>query len=148
MSIFLCTIAGLVVEPLPTGATAFLGFTAAVLTKTLTFAQATAAMTSEVIWLIVVSFFFAKGFELTGLGERVALYFVRAVGKSSLGLSYGLNAAEAIITPAMPSTTARAGGIFVPVMKSIAESSGSHAGRWTCLLVSHCVICVQGNHLE
>eukprot|EP00210_Caulerpa_lentillifera_P004147 g3953.t1 len=128
MSIFLCTIAGLVLEPLPTGATAFLGLTTTVLTKTLTFSQATAAMTSEVIWLIVVSFFFAKGFEITGLGERVALHFVKMFGKDSLGLSYGLNAAEAIITPAMPSTTARAGGIFVPVMKSISESSGSHPG--------------------
>jgi len=128
MTIFLCTIAGLVVEPLPTGATAFLGFTAAVMTKTLSFQQATAAMTSEVIWLIVVSFFFAKGFELTGLGERVALYFVKAVGKSSLGLSFVLNAADVIISTAMPSTTARAAGIFVPVMKSISDNSGSHAG--------------------
>eukprot|EP00210_Caulerpa_lentillifera_P000191 g186.t1 len=128
LSLFLCTIAGLVLEPLPTGATAFLGLTACVVTKTLTFVEATSAMTSEVIWLIVVAFFFAKGFEITGLGERVALYFVKAFGKNSLGLSYGLNAAEAVITPAMPSTTARAGGIFVPVMKSISESSESHAG--------------------
>ncbi len=52
--------AGLVLEPLPVGAWAFLSVTTSVLTKTLTFTQAFSAFTSDVIWLIVVSFFFAK----------------------------------------------------------------------------------------
>lgn len=47
------------------GAWAFSGLTVAVLTKTLTFQAAFAAFTNEVIWLIVCSFFFAKGFEKT-----------------------------------------------------------------------------------
>lgn len=54
-----CT-SGLVLEPLPTGAWAFLSVTAAVFTKTLTFGQAFSAFSNDVIWLIVVSFFFAK----------------------------------------------------------------------------------------
>jgi len=52
-------IAGLVLEPLPTGAWAFLAVTTAVFTKVLTFPQAFGAFTNDVIWLIVVSFFFA-----------------------------------------------------------------------------------------
>ena len=36
------------------------------------------------------SFFFAKAFETTGLGERIANVFVAAMGQSSLGLAYGL----------------------------------------------------------
>lgn len=55
-----CSPAGLVLEPLPVGAWAFLSVTVAVFTKTLTFAQAFTAFTNDVIWLIVVSFFFAK----------------------------------------------------------------------------------------
>lgn len=51
--------AGLVLEPLPTGAWAFLAVTAAVATGTLTFSQAFTAFQNDVIWLIVVSFFFA-----------------------------------------------------------------------------------------
>ena len=51
--------AGLVLEPLPTGAWAFLAVTTAIVTKTLTFQQAFSAFTNDVIWLIVVSFFFA-----------------------------------------------------------------------------------------
>lgn len=46
-------------EPLPTGAWAFLAVTTAVFTKVLTFPQAFGAFTNDVIWLIVVSFFFA-----------------------------------------------------------------------------------------
>ncbi|KVH93407.1 Sodium/sulfate symporter [Cynara cardunculus var. scolymus] len=125
LSIFLSTIAGLVLSPLPVGAWAFLGLTTTVLTKTLTFETAFSAFTNEVIWLIVISFFFARGFVKTGLGDRIATYFVKWLGKSTLGLSYGLTLSEALIAPAMPSTTARAGGVFLPIIKSLSLSAGS-----------------------
>lgn len=125
LSIFLSTIAGLVLSPLPVGAWAFLGLTASVVTKTLSFSAAFSAFTNEVIWLIVISFFFARGFVKTGLGDRIATYFVKWMGKSTLGLSYGLTFSEVLIAPAMPSTTARAGGVFLPIIKSLSLSAGS-----------------------
>jgi DASS family divalent anion:Na+ symporter len=125
LSIFLSTIAGLVLAPLPVGAWAFLGLTVTVATRTLPFTAAFGAFTNEVIWLIVISFFFARGFVKTGLGDRVATYFVKWLGRSTLGLSYGLVISEALISPAMPSTTARAGGVFLPIIKSLSLSSGS-----------------------
>ncbi|KAJ1290050.1 hypothetical protein BS78_02G212400 [Paspalum vaginatum] len=125
LSIFLSTIAGLVLGPLPVGAWAFLGLTAAVATRTLPFAAAFSAFTNEVIWLIVISFFFARGFVKTGLGDRIATYFVKWLGSSTLGLSYGLTISEACISPAMPSTTARAGGVFLPIIKSLSLSADS-----------------------
>eukprot|EP01024_Parvocaulis_polyphysoides_P011097 TRINITY_DN13902_c2_g1_i2.p1 TRINITY_DN13902_c2_g1~~TRINITY_DN13902_c2_g1_i2.p1 ORF type:complete len:452 (-),score=51.75 TRINITY_DN13902_c2_g1_i2:153-1508(-) len=128
LSIFVSTIVGLVAEPLPTGAWAFIAITTAVATKTLSFGQAFGAFCNDVIWLIVVSFFFAKAFEKTGLGERVANIFVKLMGKSTLGLAYGLAVAETIISPAMPSTSARAGGIFMPIIKSLATAQGSTPG--------------------
>lgn len=128
LAIFLSTIAGLVLSPLPVGAWAFLGLTASVITRTLPFTTAFCAFTNEVIWLIVISFFFARGFVKTGLGDRIATYFVKWLGKSTLGLSYGLTFSEALIAPAMPSTTARAGGVFLPIIKSLSLSSGSFPG--------------------
>lgn len=128
LGIFVATIAGLVIEPLPVGAWAFLGMTTAVVTKTLTFGMACAAFQNEVIWLIVIAFFFAKGFVKTGLGDRVANLFVVWFGKSTLGLGYGLMISEAVISPAMPSTTARAGGIFLPIIQSLAKNVGSEPG--------------------
>ncbi|PNX55510.1 dicarboxylate transporter chloroplastic-like, partial [Trifolium pratense] len=115
----------LVLSPLPVGAWAFLGLTTSVVTKTLTFTDAFSAFTNEVIWLIVISFFFARGFVKTGLGDRIATYFVKWLGKSTLGLAYGLSFSEVLIAPAMPSTTARAGGVFLPIIKSLALSAGS-----------------------
>lgn len=126
LAIFLTTISGLVLGPLPVGAWAFLCLTLTVVTKTLTFAAAFAAFTNEVIWLIVTSFFFSRGFIKTGLGDRIALYFVSWLGKNTLGLSYGLALSEAAISPAIPSTTARAGGIFLPIIKSLATTADSH----------------------
>jgi DASS family divalent anion:Na+ symporter len=99
-----------------------------VVTKTLTFQQAFSAMTNDVIWLIVLAFFFAKGFVQTGLGDRVATFFVKILGKSTLGLSYGLTISEALLAPAMPSTTARAGGVYLPIIKSLAKNAGSEPG--------------------
>ncbi|KAK9071057.1 hypothetical protein SSX86_009625 [Deinandra increscens subsp. villosa] len=125
LSIFLSTISGLVLSPLPVGAWAFLMLTTAILTDTLPFTTAFSAFSNEVIWLIVISFFFARGFVKTGLGERVANWFVKGLGKSTLGLAYGLTLSEAVIAPAMPSTTARAGGVFLPIIKSLAVSAGS-----------------------
>lgn len=126
LAIFLATISGLVLGPLPVGAWAFICLTFTVVTKTLTFAAAFAAFTNEVIWLIVASFFFSRGLIKTGLGDRIALYFVSWLGKNTLGLSYGLALSEAAISPAIPSTTARAGGIFLPIIKSLAVTAESH----------------------
>lgn len=128
LSIFLSTISGLVLSPLPVGAWAFIGLTTAVVTETLSFQAAFSAMTNDVIWLIVLAFFFARGFVRTGLGDRVATMFVRALGKSTLGLSYGLTISEAILAPAMPSTTARAGGVYLPIIQSLAKQAGSEPG--------------------
>ena len=69
-----------------------------------------------------------QGFEKTGLGDRVATLFVRGFGKSTLGLAYGLSVAEALVAPAMPSTTARAGGIFMPIINSLALANDSKPG--------------------
>ncbi|GAB2292016.1 cytochrome P450-dit2 [Dionaea muscipula] len=125
LAIFVSTIAGLVLSPLPVGAWAFLGLTTTIVTRTLPFSTAFCAFTNEVIWLIVISFFFARGFVKTGLGDRIATYFVKWLGKSTLGLSYGLTISEALIAPAMPSTTARAGGVFLPIINSLSLSAGS-----------------------
>mmetsp|Transcript_29394 Transcript_29394/g.49375 ORF Transcript_29394/g.49375 Transcript_29394/m.49375 type:complete len:573 (+) Transcript_29394:95-1813(+) len=125
LSIFLATITGLVAGPLPVGAWAFCGMTFAVVTKTMTFAQAYSAYLNDVIWLIVIAFFFARGFVKTGLGDRVATLFVKYLGSSTLGLAYGLTLSEAAIAPAMPSTTARAGGVYLPIIASLADNAGS-----------------------
>jgi len=131
LAIFLSTIVGIITQPLPLGAVALLGLGAAVLTRTLTFAAAFSAFGDPIPWLIALAFFFARGFIKTGLGSRVAYAFVAQFGSSSLGLGYALVFAEALLAPAIPSVSARAGGIFLPLVKSLCEACGSRSGDGT-----------------
>lgn len=125
LAIFAATIAGIVTAPLPPPGVAICALAVGALTGTFTFAQGVAAFSDEVIWLVVLAFFFAKGFSKTGLGDRIALNVVKKVGGTTLGLAYGLNAAEGIIAAGMPSSAARAAGLFYPIVQSVAKATGS-----------------------
>ncbi|KAL3620396.1 dityrosine synthesis enzyme [Castilleja foliolosa] len=131
LSIFLATIVGIITQPLPLGAVALMGLGVCVLTKTLTFAAAFSAFGDPIPWLIALAFFFARGFIKTGLGNRIAYQFVSLFGSSSLGLGYSLVFSEALLAPAIPSVSARAGGIFLPLVKSLCVACGSNVGDGT-----------------
>lgn len=125
-SIFVATIIGIVLKPLPMGAIALFSLLIAVLTGTLTLGtQGLSGYGDEVIWLVVYVFFIARGFINSQLGTRIAYLFVRALGKYSLTLGYGVVLTELFISPLIPSNSARAGGIIYPILKSMAESLGS-----------------------
>jgi DASS family divalent anion:Na+ symporter len=91
----------------------------------LSITRALSGFGDKVIWLIGISFFIARGFIKTGLGSRVAYVFIRIFGKSSLGMAYGLGLADICLAPAIPSNTARGGGIVYPIMKSMAVNLDS-----------------------
>ncbi|URE23982.1 2-oxoglutarate malate [Musa troglodytarum] len=131
LAIFLATIVGIITQPLPLGAVALMGLGVSVLTKTLTFAAAFSAFGDPIPWLIALAFFFARGFIKTGLGNRVAYQFVSLFGSSSLGLGYSLVFSEALLAPAIPSVSARAGGIFLPLVKALCTACGSNVGDGT-----------------
>ncbi|KMT14491.1 hypothetical protein BVRB_4g072630 [Beta vulgaris subsp. vulgaris] len=128
LAIFLSTIVGIITQPLPLGAVALMGLGASVVTKTLPFSAAFSAFGDPIPWLIALAFFFARGFIKTGLGNRVAYQFVKLFGSSSLGLGYSLVFSEALLAPAIPSVSARAGGIFLPLVKSLCVACGSNVG--------------------
>ncbi|AGK55800.1 anion permease [Bacillus sp. 1NLA3E] len=130
-AIFVATIVGLVSKPMPMGSVAILALTATVLTQTLTIDQALTGFQNSTIWLIVIAFFISRGFIKTGLGSRVAYMFVKMFGKKTLGLSYSLLVSDLLLSPAMPSNTARAGGIILPIIRSLSETFGSRVGDGT-----------------
>lgn len=131
LAIFVATIVGLIIKPLPMGSVAILALTATVITQTLTIEQSLSGFQNTTIWLIVIAFFISRGFIKTGLGTRVAYMFVKKFGKKTLGLSYSLIASDLILSPAMPSNTARAGGILLPIIRSLSEAYGSKVGDGT-----------------
>ncbi|MDM2912158.1 anion permease [Citrobacter sp. Cpo012] len=131
--IFVATIASIVAKVLPIGAVGIIGITVFALAyaagdKTASGAITTALseLNSSLIWLIVVAFMIARGFIKTGLGRRIALQMIRLLGKRTLGLAYGLAFADLILSPAMPSNTARCGGVIYPIADSLARSFHSN----------------------
>lgn len=126
LGIFVGTIVALILQPLPTGSVALVGLSIAMITQTETPTEALSGFSNTTIWLIVASFFIAEGFLVTGLGKRVALMFVTKLGKSSLGLSYGMALTDLILAPATPSNTARAGGVVYPIIVSLSKLEDSN----------------------
>ncbi len=125
-SIFIGTIALVMLGVFPMGLASMMGLTAAIVTHSMTFAQAFNGFTSPITWLILSAFFISYGFIHTGLGRRIAHLFIAAFGKSPLGLAYGIGLTELILAPGTPSSTARTGGIIYPVVESIARSFDSN----------------------
>jgi DASS family divalent anion:Na+ symporter len=126
LAIFVATIVGLIAKPLPIGAVALIAMMLTALTGTLTINQALSGFSNRVIWLIVLAFFISRGFIKTGLGARIAYLFMSVLGKKTLGLSYGMIATDLILAPAIPSNTARAGGVCFPILQSISRAYGSN----------------------
>ena len=131
LAIFVATMVGIVLRPLPMGAVALIAVAVAVLSGTLTITEATAGFGNTVVWLVVAAFFIATAFIKTGLGTRIAYHFMRVLGQSSLGLAYGLVATDLVLAPAIPSNTARAGGVVYPILRSLCVSLDSAAEHGT-----------------
>jgi DASS family divalent anion:Na+ symporter len=139
LALFIATIIGIILKPLPMGAVAMLGIAATSVTGTLTVSQSLSGFGNRVIWLIVLAFFISRGFIKTGLGARIAYHFMALLGRRTLGLGYGLVATDLVLAPAIPSNTARAGGVVYPILRSVAEAYGSRpedgtAGRMGAFL--------------
>lgn len=131
-AIFAATILGIILKAAPMGTMCMMAIAFTALTQVIAPGDAGKSITKalsgfgdKVIWLIGISFFIARGFIKTGLGNRIAFLFIRIFGKSSLGLAYGLGLADVCLAPAIPSNTARGGGIIYPIMKSMAISFDS-----------------------
>ena len=128
LGVFLATICGIISSPLrlPLGAVALCGMCASILTGTMPLGLALSATRDPVPWLVFAAFLIARAVVKCGLGRRCAYAVVSRCGGSTLGLCYALVFAEALVAPAMPSVTARGGGIFVPIIRAVAEAGGSH----------------------
>lgn len=131
LAIFAATVLGLILEPIPMGAVAIGGITITALTGTLTIKDSLTGFSNDVIWLIVTAFFISRAFIKSGLGARIGFVFMRLLGKKTLSLSYGLLLTDLILAPAIPSNTARTGGIVFPLANSVADAYGSKVEEGT-----------------
>lgn len=127
-AIFAATIAAILTQPLPSGAVMLIALCVAIFTKTLTEAKALSGFASGTVWLIFCAYILSLGFVTSGLGKRIAYKMLSLFGGSSLGIAYSLGISDLIMAPAMPSVTARSGGIIFPIARSINAVLGSAPG--------------------
>jgi len=125
-AVFIFTLAGMIIKPMPLGAITLLSLLTLIVTGVLTFEQAFSGFSQSVVWLIAAAFFIARGFIKTGLGLRLSYKIMSYAGGSTLGLAYSLVFTEFLLGPAIPSVTARSGGIFYPIVESLSKAFGSH----------------------
>ena len=128
LALFAATIAGLILQPLPMGAVVIIGTLATALTGTLTPAEALNGFANPTVWLIVAAFLFARAFSKTGLGRRIAYWFIRLFGRRTLGLGYALALSDLVLSPTIPSGAARSAGVLFPVVRGLAGTFGSEPG--------------------
>lgn len=86
------------------------------------------------VWLVAGAFMFALAYKQTGLGRRLALWLVRALGSNTITLAYAVALADIALAPFTPSNTARAAGTMYPIVSQIpplykSEPNSPTAGR-------------------
>ncbi len=130
-ALFAAIMVGIITEPIPAAALGLIGVIAAAalgLVRTSS-AQATlwalSGFANGTVWLIFAAFTFSLGYAKTGLGKRIALMLIRALGKRTLGLGYAAALADFSLSPFMPSNTARSGGTIFHIISNIPELYGS-----------------------
>ena len=142
-AIFIGVIVGLILEPLPGGAIGLIGVTVVTVLAEKVFyspeqlakpgfnpdnaalAWALSGFSNSTVWLIFAAFMFALGYDKTGLGKRVALMLVKAMGKKTLTLGYAVQFADLLMAPFTPSNTARSGGTIYPIISNLPPLYGS-----------------------
>ena len=138
LALFIGTIAAIIGKAMPIGSLAVVAIALVALTGVTNPGKPGAALndalsgfSNSLIWLIVIAVLVSLSLNKTGLGTRIGYYCIKLFGKRTLGVAYGLVAAELVIAPVTPSNTARGGGIIHPIMRSVADSFGSSPDKGT-----------------
>ncbi len=134
LAVFVATVTGLVMQPIPGGALVLMAVTAASVVGGLEIKDALGGYAEPTVWLVMAAFFISRALINTGLARRIALFFVRLFGSSSLGVAYSLTLSDMVLASIIPSNAARSGGIVLPILRSIAELYGSRPGPTAALL--------------
>jgi DASS family divalent anion:Na+ symporter len=140
--LFLATIAGLMLHPLPGGAIVLLAITLAPFIAGMKIGEALSGFGDPTLWLVMAAFFISRALLNTGLARRIALFFVRWFGKSSLGVAYSLAMSDCTLAGIIPSNAARSGGVVLPILRSIAELYDSQPGETARRLGAYLIVAV------
>ncbi len=134
-ALFAAVIVGVITEPIPAAAVGLIGVVIAAIsglvfpTPSGAASWALGGFSNTTVWLIFAAYMFAVGYSKTGLGKRTALWLIKRLGKSTLGLGYAIALSDLVLSPFTPSNTARSGGTIYPIISNIPGLYGSQPGE-------------------
>lgn len=147
-AIFAATIFAIILKVLPMGAVTMIALIVSALTGVTPLTAkgdqigALSGFANGTIWLIGIAMFTSRAVIKTGLGKRVALWFISKCGSSMLGVAYGLALSDLVLGPGIPSASARGGGIMYPITQSIATAYQSEPGPTARKAGAFLMLCV------
>lgn len=121
--LFIVTIIAAVLEPLPIAAVCLMSVGLCTLTGVLTTKEVLSGFSNSSVWLVMFAFFFSSGFVATGLGKRICFIVMKYLGSTTIGLGYGICLCELILSIAIPSCTARAAGVMLPILNPLMKEA-------------------------
>lgn len=130
-AIFIATIIACVTKPLPMMATTLIAITIATVTGIFKMKEVAAGFGNPTAWMVAMCMFMAAGFIKSGLGKRIAYFFVKTFGKRTLGLAYALSLVETVLAIGIPSNNARVNGIMYPIIDNLSKEMGSDPKKGT-----------------
>lgn len=130
-AIFIATIIACVTKPLPMMATTLIAIIIATVTGIFKMKEVAAGFGNPTAWMVAMCMFMAAGFIKSGLGKRIAYFFVKTFGKRTLGLAYALSLVETVLAIGIPSNNARVNGIMYPIIDNLSKEMGSDPKKGT-----------------
>ena len=104
----------------------FLMIVMASLTRTVDVSNCFSGFTNIVPWLLFAVLSVSTVITSTTLGLRLAYFFMKKFGSSVLGLSYSIAFTEILVAPMLPSNTARAASVGLPLATSLSKYISSN----------------------
>ena len=140
--VFFATIAGLMLQPMPGAQIVVIGVTMLVVVGGISMDRALSGYASSSVWMVLAAMLMSRALRDSGLARRIALLFVRAIGRTSLGLGYALHMTDLTLATGVPSITARSASIVFPIARGISSLYESSPGRTADRLGTFLMTCM------
>ena len=142
VGVFFATIGGLMLQPMPGSQVVLVGITGMIVLGGLPMDRALSGYSASSVWMVLMAMLMSRALRDCGLARRIALWFIRAIGRTSLGLGYSMHLTDLTLATGVPSITARSASIVFPIARSISSLYKSHPGPSSAILGTFLMTCM------
>ena len=142
IGVFFATVGGLMLQPMPGSQVVLVGLVGMLVLGGLPIERALSGYSASSVWMVLTVMLMSRALRECGLARRLALWFVRGIGRTSLGLGYALHLTDLTLATGVPSITARSASIVFPIARSISGLYNSHPGASSAILGGFLMTCL------